>query len=120
MDLDRNAMGAKPTAGSSAEEDDGDLSPEPLELDPELERITRQAQREASSVTPGFGATTHPRGASARPDGDEDDAVQVRVKWKPHPNGPNRAEDIEWEYKISRVRVILIARVKSFTDPLSE
>ncbi|KAH6912832.1 hypothetical protein BKA70DRAFT_776918 [Coprinopsis sp. MPI-PUGE-AT-0042] len=95
------AMGSKPTPGPSAEEDDGYLSSEPLELDPELERITRQVQREASSVTPGFGAPTQPRGASARPDGDDDD-VQVRVRWKPHPNAPNQAEGIEWEYKISR------------------
>lgn len=104
-------MGSRPNPGPSTEENDGYLSSEPLELDPELERITRQVQREASSVTPGFGAATHSRGASARPEGDEDDDnVQVRVKWKPHPDSPNRAEDIEWEYKISRVGIILIAR----------
>lgn len=94
------AMGSKPAAGSSAEEDDGYLSAEPLELDPELERIARQVQREASSVTPGFGAPTHSRGNSVCPD--DDDEVQVRVKWKPHPNAPNASEDIVWEYKISR------------------
>ncbi|EAU86034.1 hypothetical protein CC1G_11706 [Coprinopsis cinerea okayama7 len=81
--------------------DEGDESP--VELDPELQRIAQQVQREISSTpAPGASSDFPGRAASVRPEDREDEEVLIRVKWHNHPLSEQADDNIIWEYKQNR------------------
>ncbi|RDB19065.1 hypothetical protein Hypma_014343 [Hypsizygus marmoreus] len=90
--LVQQALNTAPRPASPTQRDDDYDSDTPIFLNPELARIAEAEAARASSQAPA---------ASSPPPTDNNDTVQLSVKWQPHPLNEAGKEEV-WVFKMNR------------------